>query len=160
MMSGTYFKQEVLRMTGGVLLFYVTYIILLLCSLLLLAAFTWSGSTLIAYASYMGISGIFMSVSGAVLIVLGILQVAFIVLFLFSRPKTKVPYRTVVTEKEQPVLFDFIHKLVQQTRTALPKKVYLVPDVNAVVFHSPGIAGLFGEARQKPGDRTRHGEQP
>ncbi|UPK69409.1 M48 family metallopeptidase [Chitinophaga filiformis] len=146
MMSGTYFKQEVLRMTGGVLLFYVTYIILLLCSLLLLAAFTWSGSTLIAYASYMGISGIFMSVSGAVLIVLGILQVAFIVLFLFSRPKTKVPYRTVVTEKEQPVLFDFIHKLVQQTRTALPKKVYLVPDVNAVVFHSPGIAGLFGEA--------------
>ncbi|MCF6404057.1 M48 family metallopeptidase [Chitinophaga filiformis] len=146
MMSGTYFKQEVLRMTGGVLLFYVTYVILLLCSLLLMAAFTWSGSTLIAYASYQGISGIFMSVSGAVLLLLGILQAVFIALFLFSRHKTTVPYRTVVTEKEQPVLFDFIHKLVQQTKAPYPKKVYLVPDVNAVVFHSPGITGLFGEA--------------
>ena len=145
MMSGMYFRQEVLRMTGGVLLFYVTYIILLLCSLLLMAAFTWSGSTLITYASYQGISGIFLSVTGAILLLLGILQSVFILLFLFSRHKTTVPYRTIITEKEQPVLFDFIHKLVKQTKAPSPKKVYLVPDVNAVVFHSPGIMGLFGE---------------
>ncbi|SHM12973.1 Zn-dependent protease with chaperone function [Chitinophaga sp. CF418] len=133
-------------MTGGVLLFYVTYIILLLCSLLLTAACTWSGSTLIVYASYHGISGIFVSMAGAVLVLIGILQAVFIVLFLFSWHKTAVPYRTVVTEKEQPVLFDFIHKLVKQAKAPLPKKVYLVPDVNAVVFHSPGIMGLFGGA--------------
>jgi Zn-dependent protease with chaperone function len=141
-----YFKQEVLRMTGSVLLFYVTYIILLLCSLLLMAAFIWSGSTLIAYASYPGVPGIFTSVAGAALLLLGSLQAAFIMLFLFSSHKTTVPYRTIITEKEQPVLFDFIHKLVKQTKAPFPKKVYLVPDVNAVVFHSPGISGLFGDA--------------
>ncbi|WP_158286610.1 M48 family metallopeptidase [Chitinophaga sp. S165] len=144
--SGTYFKQEVLRMTGGVLLFYVTYIILLLCSFLLMAACIWSGSSLIVYASYQGLSGIFTSIAGAALLLLGVLQTIFIMLFLFSRHKTVVPYRTVVTEQEQPVLFDFIYKLVEQTKAPLPKRVYLVPDVNAVVFHSPGIMGLFGEA--------------
>jgi Zn-dependent protease with chaperone function len=143
-----YFRQEVLRMTGGVLLFYVTYIILLLCSLLLMAACAWSGSTLIAYASYQGLSGIFTSLAGAVLLLMGIMQAVFIILFLFSRHKTAIPYRTVITAEEQPVLFDFIHKLVKQTKAPLPKKVYLVPDVNAVVFHSPGIAGLFSDAEK------------
>lgn len=143
-----YFRQEVLRMTGGVLLFYVTYIILLLCSLLLMAACAWSGSTLIVYASYQGFSGIFTSLAGAVLLLMGIMQAVFIILFLFSRHKTTIPYRTVITAEEQPVLFDFIHKLVKQTKTPLPKKVYLVPDVNAVVFHSPGIAGLFSDAEK------------
>lgn len=135
-------------MTGGVLLFYITYIILLLCSLLLMAACTWSGSTLIMYASYQGLSGIFTSIAGAGLLLLGILQAVFIILFLFSRHKTTIPYRTVITEKEQPVLFDFIYKLVKQTKAPLPKKVYLVPDVNAVVFHSPGIMGLFSDAEK------------
>lgn len=146
--SGTYFRQEVLRMTGGVLLFYVTYIILLLCSLLLMAACAWSGSTLIVYASYQGLSGIFTSLAGAVLVLMGILQAVFIILFLFSRHKTTIPYRTVITAEEQPVLFDFIYKLVKQTKAPLPKKVYLVPDVNAVVFHSPGILGLFSDAEK------------
>lgn len=135
-------------MTGGVILFYVTYIILLLCSLLLMAACAWSGSTLIVYASYQGLSGIFTSLAGAVLVLMGILQAVFIILFLFSRHKTTIPYRTVITAEEQPVLFDFIHKLVKQTKAPLPKKVYLVPDVNAVVFHSPGIIGLFSDAEK------------
>lgn len=145
MAPGIYFRQEVLRMTGGILLFYITYIILLLCSLLLMAACTWSGSSIILYASYQGLSGTLMSVLGAVIILLGIMQTVFILLFLFHRHKTTIPYRTVVTEKEQPVLFDFIHKLVKQTKTPLPEKVYLVPDVNAVVFHSPKGIGLFAD---------------
>jgi Zn-dependent protease with chaperone function len=133
-------------MTGGILLFYVTYIILLLCSLLLMAACAWSGSSMITYASYQGLTGIFTSLAGASILLLGIMQAVFIALFLFSRHKTSIPYRTVVTEREQPVLFDFIHKLVKQTKAPLPKKIYLVPDVNAVVFHSPGIMGLFTDA--------------
>lgn len=133
-------------MTGGVLLFYVTYIILLLCSFLLMAACLWSGCTLILYASYKGLAGILPAISGAVLILLGVMQAAFIGLFLFSRHKTSVPYRTVITEEEQPLLFDFIRQVVKETGVPSPKKVYLVPDVNAVVFHSPGITGLFGEA--------------
>lgn len=141
-----YFRQEVLRMTGGILLFYITYIILLLCSLLLMAACVWAGSTIILYASYQGLSGILTSIAGAGLLLLGVMQTLFVMLFLFNRHKDTIPYRTVVTEKEQPVLFDFIHKLVQQTNTPLPRKVYLVPDVNAVVFHSPGVAGLFSDA--------------
>lgn len=140
-----YFRQEVLRMTGGILLFYITYMILLLCSLLLMAACTWSGSSIILYASYQGLSGTLLSILGAVIILLGIMQTVFILLFLFHRHKTSIPYRTVVTEKEQPVLFDFIRKLVKQTKTPLPEKVYLVPDVNAVVFHSPKGIGLFAD---------------
>lgn len=141
-----YFRQEVLRMAGGILLFYITYIILLLSSLLLMAACVWAGSSIILYASYQGLSGILMSIAGAGLLLLGVLQTLFVILFLFNRHKNTIPYRTVVTEKEQPVLFDFIHKLVKQTNTPLPRKVYLVPDVNAVVFHSPGVAGLFSDA--------------
>lgn len=146
MASGMYFRQEVLRMTGGILLFYLTYIILLLCSLLLMTACTWSGTNLLAYGATQGLTGIFPSLAGAGLLLLGILQSVFILLFLFSRHKNTIPYRTVVTEKEQPVLFDFIHKLVKQTKAPLPRKVYLVPDVNAVVFHSPGVAGFFSDS--------------
>jgi Zn-dependent protease with chaperone function len=146
MAPGIYFRQEVMRMTGGILLFYTTYIILLLCSMLLMAACTWCGTMIILHGISQGFTGLFTLLSGVVLFLLGILQAVFILLFLFSRHKTTIPYRTVVTEKDQPVLFDFIHKLVKQTRAPLPKKVYLVPDVNAVVFHSPGVAGLFSDA--------------
>jgi Zn-dependent protease with chaperone function len=143
MAPGIYFRQEVLRMAGGILLFYITYIILLLCSLLLMAASAWIGSTIILNAFHQGLTGILMSIAGAGVVLLGVLQTIFILLFLFNRHKNTIPYRTVVTEKEQPVLFDFIQTLVKQTQMPSPTKVYLVPDVNAVVFHSPGIMGLF-----------------
>ncbi len=46
------------------------------------------------------------------------------------------------------MLFEFhIQTCKTDEGAALPKKVYLVPDVNAVVFHSPGRhGGLFGKA--------------
>ncbi|MBW8687945.1 M48 family metallopeptidase [Chitinophaga rhizophila] len=141
-----YFRQEVLRMTGGILLFYVTYIIILLCSLLVMTACVWTGSLIMLHASGQGIIGILMWIAGAGILLSGIVQALFIALFLFNRHKTTVPYRTVITAKDQPVLFDFIHKLVQQTNTPAPRKVFLVPDVNAVVFHSPGGLGLFSDA--------------
>jgi Zn-dependent protease with chaperone function len=141
-----YFRQEVFKMAGGVLLFYVTCMILLLSSLLLTAFCLWCGNVIAMSGSHPGLSGILCLLAGGSIMLLGMLQTVFITIFFFHKHKAANPYHTIVTEKEQPILFRFIHSLVREMRAPFPKRIYLSPDVNAVVFHSPGIMGMFSRA--------------
>ncbi|HJL16626.1 MAG TPA: M48 family metallopeptidase [Sandaracinaceae bacterium LLY-WYZ-13_1] len=48
-----------------------------------------------------------------------------------------------VTEDEEPKLFAFIHRLVEETGAPMPKHVYLSPEVNAAVFYDSSILSLL-----------------
>jgi heat shock protein HtpX len=47
-----------------------------------------------------------------------------------------------LTASEQPRLFDLIRRIAAATRQAMPREVYLVPDVNAWVAQRGGLMGL------------------
>jgi Zn-dependent protease with chaperone function len=51
--------------------------------------------------------------------------------------------RLEITEKDQPVLFAFIHRVCRDTRAPRPHRVYLTPDVNAAVFYHESLLSLF-----------------
>jgi Zn-dependent protease with chaperone function len=67
----------------------------------------------------------------------------FLVKGLFKRQRADSSLRVRVTEREQPILFDFIHRVCRDTRAPRPHRVYLAPDVNAAVFYHSSFLSLF-----------------
>lgn len=53
-----------------------------------------------------------------------------------------------ITEKEHPVLFEFIYQLCDELDAPTPNKVYVSPDVNAAVMPRTNLLNLFVEPKK------------
>jgi Zn-dependent protease with chaperone function len=51
--------------------------------------------------------------------------------------------RVQVTADDQPLLFDFIECICEETGAPMPRKVFIVPEVNAAVVTYTGVLSLF-----------------
>ncbi|WP_299607924.1 M48 family metallopeptidase [uncultured Aquimarina sp.] len=63
-------------------------------------------------------------------------------LFIFNK-REKKPLDVFITEKEEPVLFDYLYKLADEAGAPRPKKVFLSPRVNASVSYDLSIINLI-----------------
>ncbi|MEW7289742.1 M48 family metalloprotease [Aquimarina sp. 2304DJ70-9] len=63
-------------------------------------------------------------------------------LFIFNK-KEKNPLEKYVTQKEEPLLFDYLHKLADEAGAPRPHKVFLSPRVNASVSYDLSIINLI-----------------
>ncbi|WP_299256938.1 M48 family metallopeptidase [uncultured Aquimarina sp.] len=63
-------------------------------------------------------------------------------LFIFNK-KEQNPLDKYITEKEEPILFDYLYKLADETGAPRPKKVFLSPRVNASVSYDLSIINLI-----------------
>ena len=86
-----------------------------------------------------------------VLKVLGIIVSSIGFLFLlkgfFKRRPMDKEMHVEITEKEQPVLFEFIYQLCDELGAPEPNKVYVAPDVNAACMSRTSLVNLFVEPK-------------
>lgn len=145
------FRLQVLKMMGSILLFFITYGLLLIYAGILAAIFLWAGVSLIMFAPLHPITilSIFLFIAGLGIIFMGIMQVLFLIKFLFTRQHQDLSLRIPITRKEQPALFDCLHQIARSTKTRFPKKVYLAPGVNAAVIYPVKFLNMFWPVGKK-----------
>lgn len=137
------FRQQIMKAISCVVLFFILYVVLLLTAVALAVTFVSGG--IILFRTYpTWISGII----GLSLVLLGGMVLFFLVKFLFNKRPAVNPYRTQIFADNHPDLFDFITQLVKDTRIRFPKKIFVVPDMNATVFHNSSFLSLFWPTRK------------
>ena len=140
---GTEYKKEVRKTMTTIMLFFIVYILMVLLSLALCAGCVYAGIGLMfALGHWIGI------LAGLGIIGIGVMVFIFLVKFIFSVKKVDESKMVVISENEQPELFDFIRRLTQDTQTQFPKKIVLSADVNACVYYNDSFWSMFFPVRK------------
>ncbi len=132
-----------MKVIAAILLFLLTYIVLLAVAVGLAIACCYAGIWIV-----IALPKLITIILGLGLIAVGISVLYFLVKFIFTVSKDENPGRIAVTEAEQPMLFAFIRRLTADTNTQFPKKIYLSPDVNACVFYHSSFWSMFLPVRK------------
>lgn len=119
------YKHRVLLTLASLILFFLLYLGLLLGALLgCIAAFVLLGPIALFIVVPLG----------------------FFFLFLlkgfFKREEKEKSMMIEITEEDQPLLFDFIERLCEETGAPFPHKIYVTPEVNAAVFYNTSVLSL------------------
>lgn len=137
------FKQQVMYVVFSIIIFFVVYILLILAAVGLAVGCVYAAGFIISSQ----IS--FLSLSLAIgLLALGISVCFFLIKFIFKVSKNENSSRIQITEADQPLLFDFIRKITEETKTPFPKKIFLSPDVNACVFYNSSFWSMILPVRK------------
>ncbi|GAB3009752.1 hypothetical protein GCM10027284_30290 [Cyclobacterium sediminis] len=132
------YKTQTAKAIASIVLFLLTYILMLALALILTILCVYGGILLIAFRP------MFVTiVLGIGLASLGILVLFFLVKFVFQTHKADRSNLTEITKREEPELFVLIEEIVQKIGTSFPKKVYLSVDVNAAVFYDSSFWSMF-----------------
>lgn len=137
------FKKQVTKVIIAILLFLLTYIVLLAVAVGLAIACCYAGIWIVIQ-----IPKPLTLILGGGLIAVGISVLYFLVKFVFAVSKDEHPGRIEITAAEQPRLFAFIRRLTTDTNTQFPKKIFLSPDVNACVFYHSSFWSMFLPVRK------------
>jgi Zn-dependent protease with chaperone function len=132
------FRKQAMKVIGAIVLFLITYLILLAASVVLAVLCCFAGYWLITE-----VPRFITIVIGLGLMVLGASVIFFMIKFIFSVSKDENNARVEITEEEQPRLFAFIAQLTFETNTKFPGKIFLSPDVNACVFYHSSFWSMF-----------------
>lgn len=81
---------------------------------------------------------------GLGIMIVGILVVFFMLKFLFASSSGSAELGGIqIHEGDEPELFAFIGRVAGEVGTPFPRKIYLIPDVNASVFYESSFWSLF-----------------
>ncbi|MCC6462529.1 MAG: M48 family metalloprotease [Saprospiraceae bacterium] len=72
----------------------------------------------------------------------------FLIKFIFTGSGGNETHGIELREEDEPELFDFIRRVAEDVGTHFPRKIYLIPEVNASVFHSSSFWSLFFTVRK------------
>jgi Zn-dependent protease with chaperone function len=137
------FKGKTYRMIFGIVLFIVLYLALIAFSALLLMVCSVGAFFIVALrVSWITI------VIGLGLVALGVMFFIFTIKFIFATTNEYEPLEIQIYEKDQPMLFDFIRKLSKEVGTDFPRKIFLVPEVNASVSYNSSFWSMFLPVRK------------
>lgn len=137
------FKKSANQSVFAIVLFAVTYLILVLAALSITLFCAYLGITLIIYyTSYLTI------LLGAGLIVFGFLILFFLVKFIFKSNKIDRSNLIEITRSEEPLIFEMLDDLVKTVQTDFPKHIYLSAEVNASVFYDSSFWSMFFPVRK------------
>ena len=119
-----FFRRQVIKAAGCILLFFTAYILLLICTTALATACIAGGIILM-----MTLHKVLIFVMALGMIALGVMLLLFLGWYLFRHQKKEAPLRMQLQPAEHPRLFSFIKTLVAATHTRFPKKVFAIPGV-------------------------------
>ena len=86
---------------------------------------------------------------GALIQGIGSLVLAvFLVKGMFFRKHSPQPRGFEVTAKDEPLLFEFLYRIADETKAPRPHKVFLSPDVNACVFYDLSLKNFIVPTRK------------
>ena len=137
------FRKMARKSIQAILLFVLTYLILVSAAVGLTVLSAFAGFMLIA-AKPMFIT----IMLGGGLVCFGLLILIFLVKFIFKVNKIDSSLLTRVKQPEQPELFKLIDEIVAEVGTDFPKKVYFSSEVNASVFYDSSFWSMFLPVRK------------
>lgn len=137
------FTKNVKSVLLAIVLFFFTYLLLIVFALLILAICIALGIGIMSFR----INSLTLAIGGG-LICVGLMFLAFLLKFIFSVQKDSNDNRVEITEEEHPRLFEFINQLVAEVKSPSPKKVFIVPNVNAAVFYNSSFWSMFFPVRK------------
>lgn len=137
------FKKQAKKAISSILIFMAVYIMLLFLSIVLIALCVIGGIALIS-----AIPNLFTIIVGLGIMGAGVFVFIFLIKFIFSSGKIDRSNMHKITREDEPQLFSLIDKIVAQTETQMPKKVYLTQDVNASVFYDSNFWSMFLPVRK------------
>ncbi|MEP4534890.1 MAG: M48 family metalloprotease [Cyclobacteriaceae bacterium] len=132
------FRNSVSRVILSIVIFFLFYLVLIAIATVLMVLALWAGITIIAARP-----GFITLAAGAGIIALGIMLFIFLFKFIFSKTRNENTFRVEIKENEHPELFTFIRNLNKDTQTKFPKKIFISPEVNAMVFYNSSFWSLF-----------------
>lgn len=139
----TAFKSRTYRMILGIVLFVLLYLLLIAFGIGLLI--TAAAAALFVLMSLRAFLGLVIALG---LLCLGVMFFFFTIKFMFATTREEDPMEMEITEKDQPVLFDFIRKLSKEVGTDFPRKIFLTADVNASVSYNSSFWSMFLPVRK------------
>lgn len=132
------FKKMTIKSIFAIVLFVITYLLLLLSAIVITILCIAGGIALIALKPMVITIGL-----GVGLASLGVFVLIFLFKFLFKKHKIDRSHLIEINKTDEPQLFDFISKIVDEVQTDFPKKVYLSSDVNASVFYDSSFWSMI-----------------
>ncbi|MCW3463202.1 M48 family metallopeptidase [Chitinophaga nivalis] len=137
------FRRKTIKVISCVILFFLLYVILLAAAVTLSAACI-AGGILLFRAN----PKVLTALLSGVMILLGGMVLFFLLTFLFHPPAATHTYRTEISARHHPRLFDFIRQLVKDSHISFPRKIFVVPDVSASMCYRSGFLSIFLPVRQ------------
>jgi len=137
------FRSNAQKAIFSILVFVITYFLLLGLAIVL-----------VAYCAYLGylvitsITHIYGVILGIGIASIGILVFIFLVKFIFKSHKIDRTHLIEIKNSDHPVLFQMINDIADKVGTDRPKKVYLSGDVNASVFYDSNFWSMFFPIRK------------
>ncbi|SDM98746.1 M48 family metallopeptidase [Siphonobacter aquaeclarae] len=137
------YKKHVRKVIGGILLFILTYFLVLVAAIVLFAALWW---LLVFLTENSRISLLLFAWVG--LLGFGGMTLFFLIKFLFTWQKTDVSGMIEIREADEPLLFEFVYRTAREAHAPLPRKIFLSPEVNAAVFYDSTFWSMFLPVRK------------
>lgn len=137
------FRAEVRRVTGAIVAFILVYLLMVGLAMGLLWLCYRMGLFVILHGR-----SLWALLLGAGLITMGALVVFFLLKFLFASSGGSNENGIQINESDEPRLFEFIRQVAGEVGTHFPRKIFLLPDVNASVFYSSSFWSLFFPTRK------------
>lgn len=132
------FKQKTTRAILSIVLFAVTYILLIILAIGLTIGCGYAGIMLIAAKPSLATL-----LLGAGLMSIGLLTLFFLIKFIFTSNKADLSGFTEITKEEEPEIFAMIDDIVKQVETDFPKHIYISSQVNASVFYDSNFWSMI-----------------
>ncbi|OYU83675.1 MAG: hypothetical protein CFE24_10125 [Flavobacterium sp. BFFFF2] len=132
------FKSQAKKAIIAIVIFILSYFVILLLAFALTALCVVGGISLIVLKPMLATLAL-----GVGLASLGVLIVIFLLKFIFKSHKTDRSHLIEISESDEPKLFHLINGIVLEVGTSFPKKVYLSADVNASVFYDSSFWSMF-----------------
>jgi len=137
------FRKQVFRVMTAIVLFIIVYMLLIAGALALMVAVCYVAIWLLNV--WTNIWTIAISIG---MICFAIMVVVFLVKFVFKSKTVDRSAMTEITAKQYPEFFDFLKRVARDTKTRVPKRVYLSNGVNAAVFYDSSFWSMFFPIRK------------
>lgn len=137
------FKMEVAKVFLLCVLFLLWYLVLLAGTVGIAFLFGFLGVLLVSQLHHFAI---LMIAIGA--IAMGVMLIIFMLKALVLKKSDPVKTVGEVTPETEPVFYEFIKRVCEETRAPFPKKIYLVEEINAFVSYDSTLLSLFFPTRK------------
>jgi Zn-dependent protease with chaperone function len=132
------FRREVFGVLSSIILFIATYVVLVIAGLAVAAL-----CVLAAYLIVSTVLNLWLIMLSVGLVVMAVLIIFFLFKFVIKKTSVDRSGMTEIKRDEHPLLFEFIARVASETRTPLPRKVFISSDVNAYVFYDSTFWSMF-----------------
>ncbi|WP_421752453.1 M48 family metallopeptidase [Croceimicrobium sp.] len=136
-------RKKSVQAALGLLVFFISYLLLILFALGLAIGLTYVGVQLvIVFPRFITL------LLAIAMIIVGPMIIAYLFKFLGKKAEDHKGVEIQLKEADQPELFKLLRELTAKVNTSMPRKVFLVPEINAGVYFDSSFWSLFWPGRK------------